>query len=41
LRNREISIAVSTNGLSAAKSVRVRDRIKEFIEKGEVAKTER
>jgi precorrin-2 dehydrogenase/sirohydrochlorin ferrochelatase len=41
LRNRGISIAVSTNGLSAAKSVRVRDRIKEFIEKGEVAKTER
>jgi precorrin-2 dehydrogenase/sirohydrochlorin ferrochelatase len=41
LRNREISIAVSTNGLSPAKSVRVRDRIKEFIEKGKLAKTER
>jgi precorrin-2 dehydrogenase/sirohydrochlorin ferrochelatase len=33
LRKREISIAVSTNGLSAAKAVRIRDRIKEFFEK--------
>jgi precorrin-2 dehydrogenase/sirohydrochlorin ferrochelatase len=41
LRNREISIAVSTNGLSPAKSVRIRDRIKEFIEKGTLAETER
>ena len=41
LRNREISIAVSTNGLSPAKSVRIRDRIKQFIEKGILAKTER
>jgi len=41
LRNRGISIAVSTNGLSPAKSVHIRDRIKEFIEKGKLAKTER
>ena len=41
VRKREISIAVSTNGLSPAKSVRIRDRIKEFIEKGILAKTER
>jgi precorrin-2 dehydrogenase/sirohydrochlorin ferrochelatase len=41
VRKREISIAVSTNGLSPAKSVRIRDRIKEFIEKGIVAKAER
>jgi len=41
VRKRAISIAVSTNGLSPAKSVRIRDRIKEFIEKGILAKTER
>ena len=41
VRKRDISIAVSTNGLSPAKSVRIRDRIKEFIEKGIVAKAER
>jgi precorrin-2 dehydrogenase/sirohydrochlorin ferrochelatase len=41
LRNREISIAVSTNGLSPEKSVRIRDRIQEWIEKGKLAKTER
>ena len=41
VRKREISIAVSTNGISPAKSVRIRDRIKQFIEKGIVAKTER
>jgi precorrin-2 dehydrogenase/sirohydrochlorin ferrochelatase len=41
LRNREISIAVSTNGLSPTKSVRIRDRIKELIEKGILTKTER
>src|SRR4030043_1247964 len=41
LRKREISIAVSTNGLSPAKSVRIRDRIKELIEGGKLAKTER
>ena len=41
VRKREISIAVSTNGLSPAKSVRIRDRIKEFIEKGILAKAER
>jgi precorrin-2 dehydrogenase / sirohydrochlorin ferrochelatase len=33
VRKREISIAVSTNGLSPAKAVRIRDRVKEFIEK--------
>jgi precorrin-2 dehydrogenase/sirohydrochlorin ferrochelatase len=41
VRKREISIAVSTNGLSPGKSVRIRDRIKEFIEKGIFPKTER
>jgi precorrin-2 dehydrogenase/sirohydrochlorin ferrochelatase len=41
VRKREISIAVSTNGLSPAKSVRIRDRIKKFIEKGILAKAER
>jgi siroheme synthase-like protein len=41
LRNREISIAVSTNGLSPAKSVRIRDKIKKWIEKGKLAKTKR
>ena len=33
VRKREISIAVSTNGHSPAKAVRIRDRVKEFIEK--------
>ena len=41
LRKREVSIAVSTNGLSPAKSVRIRDRIKELIEEGKLTKTER
>lgn len=41
IRKREISIAVSTNGLSPVKSVRIRDRIKDFIEKGILMKTER
>src|SRR4030043_136593 len=41
VRKRENSIAVSTNGLSPATSVRIRDRIKEFIEKGTLAKTGR
>jgi len=41
MRKRGISIAVSTNGISPAKSVRIRDRIKQFIEKGILAKTER
>jgi precorrin-2 dehydrogenase/sirohydrochlorin ferrochelatase len=41
VRKREISIAVSTDGLSPAKSVRIRDRIKEFVEKGILVKTER
>ncbi len=40
-RKRAISIAVSTNGLSPATSVRIRDRIKELTEKGKLAKTER
>jgi precorrin-2 dehydrogenase/sirohydrochlorin ferrochelatase len=40
-RKGEVSIAVSTNGLSPAKSVGIRDRIKEFVEKGILAKTER
>jgi precorrin-2 dehydrogenase/sirohydrochlorin ferrochelatase len=38
VRKREISIAVSTNGLSPAKAVRIRDRIKEFIEKGKLTR---
>jgi siroheme synthase-like protein len=38
LRKREISIAVSTNGISPAKSVHIRDRIKEFIEKGKLTR---
>ncbi|HUL20450.1 MAG TPA: bifunctional precorrin-2 dehydrogenase/sirohydrochlorin ferrochelatase [Thermodesulfobacteriota bacterium] len=41
LRNRKISIAVSTNGVSPATSVRIRDRIKKFIEKERLAKAER
>ena len=41
VRKREISIAVSTNGLSPEKSVRIRDRIKEFIERGILTKAER
>ena len=39
VRKREISIAVSTNGISPATSVRIRDRIGKFIEKGKLAKT--
>jgi precorrin-2 dehydrogenase/sirohydrochlorin ferrochelatase len=38
VRKREISIAVSTNGISPARSVRIRDRIKEFIEKGKLTR---
>jgi len=38
VRKREISIAVSTNGLSPAKAVRIRDRVKEFIEKGKLTR---
>lgn len=41
LRRREISIAVSTNGLSPAKSVRIRDKLKTLMDKGILAKTER
>ncbi len=41
LRKRGVSIAVSTDGLSPATSVRIRDRIKEFIEKEKVEKTKR
>ena len=33
LRKKRITIAVSTDGLSPAKSVRIRDRLKELIEK--------
>jgi precorrin-2 dehydrogenase/sirohydrochlorin ferrochelatase len=39
LRKRKVSIAVSTDGLSPETSVRIRDRIKEMIEKGKLAKT--
>jgi len=39
LRKKEVTIAVSTGGLSPAESVRIRDRLKEFIEKGILAKT--
>ena len=41
VRNREVSIAVSTNGLSPATSVRIRDRIRGLIEKGKLAETKR
>ena len=41
LRKEGLMIAVSTNGLSPVKSVRIRDRIKDFIEKGILMKTER
>ncbi len=34
VRKREVSIAVSTNGLSPAKSVRIRDRLKTLLDKG-------
>jgi len=40
-RRREVSIAVSTDGHSPAGAVRIRDRIKEFIEEGLLTKTER
>lgn len=39
LRKRGVTIAVSTGGLSPAESVRIRDRLKEFIEKGILEKT--
>ncbi len=39
LRKRGVSIAVSTDGLSPATSVRIRDRIRKFIEKRKLAKT--
>jgi precorrin-2 dehydrogenase/sirohydrochlorin ferrochelatase len=38
LRKKAIQITVSTHGLSPAKSVRIRDRIKEFIEKGKITR---
>jgi len=41
LRKRAVSIAVSTNGLSPAKSVRIRDRLKALIDKGILTETER
>ncbi len=39
LRKRGVSIAVSTDGVSPATSVRIRDRIKELIEKEKLGKT--
>jgi precorrin-2 dehydrogenase/sirohydrochlorin ferrochelatase len=39
LRKKGVTIAVSTDGLSPAKSVRIRDRLKELIEEGILAKT--
>lgn len=41
LRKRGITIAVSTDGLSPARSVRIRDRLKELIDEGTLTKTER
>ena len=41
LRKRGIFIAVSTNGLSPAKAVRIRDRLKTLMDKGILTKTER
>ena len=40
-RKRGVSIAVSTDGLSPARAVRIRDKIGKFIEEGKLAKTER
>jgi len=40
-RKREVSIAVSTNGLSPAKSVRIRDKLKILLDKGILTKMER
>lgn len=37
LRKRGVTIAVSTDGLSPAKSVRTRERLKELVEKGILA----
>ncbi len=41
VRKREVSIAISTNGLSPAKSVRIRDRLKTLLDKGILTKMER
>ncbi len=41
VRKREVSIAVSTDGLSPAKSVRIRDRLKTLLDKGILTKMER
>lgn len=41
LRKRRVTIAVSTDGLSPAKAVRIRDRLKELVEEGILTKTER
>ncbi len=41
LRKKGVSIAVSTDGFSPATSVRIRDRIKELIEKEKIGKTKR
>jgi len=40
LRKRGVSIAVSTNGLSPAKSVHIRDRLKTLMDKRILTKTE-
>jgi precorrin-2 dehydrogenase/sirohydrochlorin ferrochelatase len=41
VRKREVSIAVSTNGLSPAKSVRIRNRLETLLDKGILTKRER
>jgi precorrin-2 dehydrogenase/sirohydrochlorin ferrochelatase len=41
LRKREVSIAVSTNGFSPEKSVRIRDSLKSLMDKGILTKKER
>ncbi len=41
LRKEGVSVAVSTDGLSPATSVRIREWIKKFIEKRKLAKAER
>lgn len=41
LRKKGLIITVSTDGISPAKSVRIRNRIKDLVENGILAKTER
>lgn len=41
LRKKGITIAVSTGGLSPSKSVRIRDRLKELIDRGLLVKIDR